>query len=160
MPLSVPGTLHLCSDPWPATQLTAFEFFPSLSSCPSKNLVLHIGGLGDTYLGVPYLPKLAAALSAEGWGLAQCSLKSAGHAWGGSNVKEDAEGLAQIARFFVETQGKEKIVLMGFSTGSSSLSFASFHKRSPFSPHNSQEPKTQSPTSTSSAPLPSPPSPE
>ncbi|BGP40763.1 hypothetical protein JCM10450v2_004764 [Rhodotorula kratochvilovae] len=107
-----PGTLHTCSTSWPV--LTAFEFASS-SSSPSP-LVVFIGGLGDTLLSTPYLPKLAKTLDKQGWRLAQASISSSGHAWGGANVAQDAKELAQVTRYFKE-RGASKIVLMGSSTG-------------------------------------------
>ncbi|GAA6049746.1 hypothetical protein JCM3770_004438 [Rhodotorula araucariae] len=108
-----PGTLHTCSTAWPV--LTAFEF-SSPSSSPSAPLVVFIGGLGDSLLSTPYLPKLAKALGGLGWRLAQASISSSGRSWGGGTVGQDAQELAQITRYFAE-RGASKIVLMGSSTG-------------------------------------------
>ncbi|GAA5971041.1 hypothetical protein JCM11641_004123 [Rhodosporidiobolus odoratus] len=111
LPPPQPGVLHACSG-YP--QVHAFEFAPS--SPPSSSLVLIVGGLSDTLLSIPYLQRLAKGLGQHSWGLAQATLRSAGGAWGGSSVKQDAQELATIVRYFRE-QGRDRIVLMGFSTG-------------------------------------------
>ncbi|GAA5826552.1 hypothetical protein JCM11251_002424 [Rhodosporidiobolus azoricus] len=110
----IPGQLHLCSsDP----TLTAFEFTSPSSPSPSSDIVLFIGGLSDSFLSVPYLPRLSATLASNGWGLVQAQLRSAGHSWGACTVKEDAEQLGAIVQYFKEEQGKRRVVLMGHSTG-------------------------------------------
>ncbi|GAA5913275.1 hypothetical protein JCM5296_007341 [Sporobolomyces johnsonii] len=108
----ISGRLHHISQ---SPNLTTFEF-GALSS-PCKGVVLFVGGLNDTYLSVPYLPRLADALKGVGWALAQVALSSAGDGWGGRTISEDAEQLAVIGRYWREQRGIDKLVLMGHSTG-------------------------------------------
>ncbi|GAA6002983.1 hypothetical protein JCM10207_001929 [Rhodosporidiobolus poonsookiae] len=110
------GQLHNCSDPdEPHPPLTAFEL--SSTSSYSPNLLLWVGGLSDVLGSAVYLSRLGSALAPVGWGVAQAGLRSAAHGWGGFSVADDAQGLAQIVRYFKEKRGKDKVVLMGFSTG-------------------------------------------
>ncbi|GAA5854015.1 hypothetical protein JCM8547_008194 [Rhodosporidiobolus lusitaniae] len=112
-PAPVQGLLHRVQD-WP--YVTAFEY----GAAGRPNLVVWIGGLGDNLASTAYVPTLAAKLNAiegeGGWGLVQANLRSGGSGWGGSNVEEDAEGLAKVVEYF-RAGGRQKIVLMGFSTG-------------------------------------------
>ncbi|ORY63812.1 hypothetical protein BCR35DRAFT_355022 [Leucosporidium creatinivorum] len=111
LPKSVAGTLHTYSvEP----DLTAFEHS---TSSPSTSIVLLIPGLNGSLPAVGYATPLAQALDKEGWGLAEVLLSSAGAGWGGGSVKDDAEELAVAVRYFKERQGKDKVVLMGHSTG-------------------------------------------
>ncbi|GAA5919973.1 hypothetical protein JCM1841_004405 [Sporobolomyces salmonicolor] len=106
----IPGRLHHISQ---TPNLTAFEF----TSPSPKGTVLFVGGLNDTYLSVPYLPRLADALRCAGWALVQVALSSAGEGWGGRTITKDAEQLAVIVRYWREQRGIDKLVLMGHSTG-------------------------------------------
>ncbi|BGP16935.1 hypothetical protein JCM10213v2_004943 [Rhodosporidiobolus nylandii] len=105
------GQLHIVTA-WP--HVSAFEFSPS--SPPSTSLVLFVGGLSDSLGSVPYLARLASGLAEKGWGLAQASLRSTANGWGGATVEDDAKELAEVVKYFRE-RGRERVVLMGHSTG-------------------------------------------
>lgn len=101
--------------------LHAFEFGPGDDPRRPGPLVLFVGGLGDTLLSTPYLPKLASALDKHGWRLAQARPTSAGMGWGGCTVEQDAREIALCTEYFKQ-QGADKIVLMGCSTGACAYS--------------------------------------
>lgn len=112
-----PGTLHHY-----AHGLTAFEF----STDPAANVLLFVGGLTNGLLDVPYVPPLAAAVSAistksdESWSLIQVLLTSSYSGWGLSSLAKDTRELARAIEYLRSPQGgqRRKIVLMGHSTGS------------------------------------------
>ncbi len=99
-------------------KLIAFEHSTSshsISSSPT-NIVLFIGGLGDSILTVPY-PSLLATRLPPSWSLAEIFLSSSLKGYGTSSIVQDADEIAECVRYFREHQGKEKVVLMGHSTG-------------------------------------------
>ncbi|GAA5844385.1 hypothetical protein JCM9279_006281 [Rhodotorula babjevae] len=106
------GLMHTVRTDYPP--LHAFEF--GAGNDPRRPLALFVGGLGDTLLSTPYLSKLATALEAHGWRLAQARPTSAGMGWGGRSVEQDAREIALCTEYFKQ-QGADKIVLMGCSTG-------------------------------------------
>ncbi|BGP25304.1 hypothetical protein Rt10032_c04g1890 [Rhodotorula toruloides] len=124
----LPGQLHIIS-PKP---LTVFEFGPPASS-PLSPLVLFVAGLNDTLGSVPYLPLLSQRLEQIGWRLVQVCLTSAGAGWGGTSVKQDAEELGDVVRYFRE-RGSAKMVLLGHSTGcQDAIAYAHLSSRHPSS---------------------------
>lgn len=102
------GLLHYYSH-----ELTAFEH----GDGKSNQLVILIPGLNGSLPAVGYSTVLAEALQNVGWCLAEVLLSSAGAGWGGSSVMKDAEELSRCVRYFKEQAGKDKVVLMGHSTG-------------------------------------------
>jgi pimeloyl-ACP methyl ester carboxylesterase len=106
-PSSTTGVLHHVAP------VSAFEISNSSSSTP--NLLLWIGGLTDTYHSVSYVYTLAASLPTS-WSLAQVNLSSAGSGWGISSLGQDVNELSSLIHYF-HTQGKQKVVVMGHSTG-------------------------------------------
>jgi pimeloyl-ACP methyl ester carboxylesterase len=105
-PSSTSGILHH------VTPVSAFE----VSSSPSAtNLLLWIGGLTDTYHSVSYVYTLASSLPPS-WSLAQVNLSSAGSGWGTASLSQDVNEISSLVVYF-RTQGKQKVVIMGHSTG-------------------------------------------
>jgi len=108
-PSSTPGILHHVHP------VSAFEVTPSSASTPTPNLLLWIGGLTDTYHSVSYVYTLAASLPSS-WSLAQANLSSAGSGWGTSSLSQDVTEISSLVSHF-RAQGKQKVVIMGHSTG-------------------------------------------
>lgn len=105
------GILHS-----PAHGLLAFEHNTGASSS-SQNYILFIPGLGDTILSVHYAATLATLLPTS-WRVIELALSSASKGWTTSSLKQDAEELETIVRYFRNLAGDAgKIVLMGHSTG-------------------------------------------
>lgn len=113
-----------------APRLMAFEF----NNFKSKNVIIFIGGLGDGFLTVPYLPKLADELNSIGWSLIQIGLTSSNIGWGTGSLTRDSSEINQLIDFLKKDDGdsklngltRENIVLMGHSTGcQNSLHFIS-----------------------------------
>ncbi|KAG9514599.1 DUF1749-domain-containing protein, partial [Aureobasidium melanogenum] len=107
-PSATAGTLHH------VPPVSAFEITSSAST-NTPNLLLWIGGLTDTYHSVDYVYQLAASLP-KSWSLAQTNLGSAGSGWGTSSLSQDVNEISSLVHHF-RTQGKQKIVIMGHSTG-------------------------------------------
>lgn len=103
-----PGTLHLYTP-----RLSAFEH-PSTPS--AHNLILWIGGLGDGLLTVSYPRKLSRSLPPT-WSLAEVLLSSSYNGFGTSSLSRDAKEIGLCVDYF-RGLGKERVVLMGHSTGS------------------------------------------
>jgi pimeloyl-ACP methyl ester carboxylesterase len=109
-PSATPGILHHVAP------VSAFEVAPSSTSASTPtNLLLWIGGLTDTYHSVSYVYTLASSLPPS-WSLAQVNLSSAASGWGISSLSQDVAELSSLIHHF-RTQGKEKVVIMGHSTG-------------------------------------------
>lgn len=106
---STQGHLHHYA---PEQELTAFEH----GEGQHNDIVILINGLNGS-LGLGYSTGLAKALQEVGWSMVEVLLSSSGAGWGGCSVKQDAEELAMCVRYFKEKRGKDKVVLMGHSTG-------------------------------------------
>jgi alpha-beta hydrolase superfamily lysophospholipase len=95
-------------------RLVAFEH--AVNSNP-KNVLLWIGGLGDSLLSVSY-PSILAQNLPKDWTLAQVTLSSSLNGWGTGSVLRDAQELGDCVSYFRGHHRKaDKIVLMGHSTG-------------------------------------------
>lgn len=93
--------------------LVAFEH--DMSASP-QNILLWVGGLGDSLLSVSY-PSVLAQFLPNGWALAEASLSSSLHGWGTGSVMRDAKELGKCVSYFREHYKGSKIVVMGHSTG-------------------------------------------
>lgn len=109
--MSYPGILHHYSP-----RKVAFEFTPT----PRKKVLIFVGGMGDGLLTVPYIPVLVDKLATLNWSLVQIQLDSSFKGWGTSSLADDIEGIRSLVDYLKSEQGgsREKIVLMGHSTGS------------------------------------------
>ncbi|ROT42801.1 dolichol-phosphate mannosyltransferase [Sodiomyces alkalinus F11] len=85
----------------------------------SKNAIIFIGGLGDGPHTVPFVRPLATHLEATGTGYSifEIRMRSSFTGYGYSSLKDDAEDIAALVRYLRDI-GKEKVVLLGHSTGS------------------------------------------
>lgn len=112
---------------WLERCLKVFEYSPSNSlSGPSNdkpNILLWIGGLFDTFAGVPYVAEIAHSLTQESsstWSVVEIQLTSSGIGFTTGDLHRDAEEIARcISWLRARTSIQDsKIVLMGHSTGS------------------------------------------
>ncbi|KAK5664249.1 hypothetical protein OQA88_466 [Cercophora sp. LCS_1] len=114
-----PATVHPYPSAKPDASTTyAYEYSPSPS--PARNALIFIGGLGDGPHGVPYLRAIHSKLVAtEGldFTVFEIRLTSAYSAFGYGSLARDVADIAALVRYLRETLGKDKIVLMGHSTG-------------------------------------------
>ena len=114
----------------PAPFLTRVHYYdsPTRHSCAyesgaldSPNVILAIGGLGDGPHTVPYFHDLAARLDAANtspkYSVFQIRLKSSFVGFGTSSLAEDVAHISSLVKY-LRRIGKEKIVLLGHSTGS------------------------------------------
>ncbi|GMM37673.1 hypothetical protein DASC09_049980 [Saccharomycopsis crataegensis] len=94
------------------SRLAAFEFSPT----KTPNTLIFIGGLTDGLLTVPYVPYLASQLPSN-WSLCQTLISSSYNGWGTGSLKRDAAEIGELVKYLRVNCNKEKIVIMGHSTG-------------------------------------------
>jgi pimeloyl-ACP methyl ester carboxylesterase len=102
------GTLHTYD-----FNLTAFEF----GDRDSKNAIVFIGGLGNQYLNVPYIPAVNEGIGPH-WRLFQIALSSSGTGWGTGSLDRDVVEIGKLVKYLKDKLGLTKVVLFGHSTGS------------------------------------------
>lgn len=111
--MSYPVLIHKYTD-----LLTAIEF--SSQSAPEHFLVF-VGGLGDGFLTVPYVPALAQQVAARlpHCAVVQALISSSYLGFGTGSLARDAAELAQLVRFLRTRRGtsRSRVILMGHSTG-------------------------------------------
>lgn len=91
---------------------------PLLDSNPdSPHCLVFIGGLTDSLGTVPFLNRIAQGIAPYGFSVVQLQLSSALGGFGVCSLEGDAEEIA-LAVMFLRSKGKDKIILMGHSTGS------------------------------------------
>ncbi|KAI1335134.1 hypothetical protein F5Y15DRAFT_398977 [Xylariaceae sp. FL0016] len=108
------ATVHPFRGPTPYT--CAYEV--GLSN--AKNAVIFIGGLGDGPHTVPYPRTIAKRLEAVpqlSYSVFEFRLKSSFLGFGFSRLADDVADISALVRY-LRSIGKEKVVLMGHSTGS------------------------------------------
>lgn len=106
---SEPGILHRHAG------LVAFE--PNGRPKVHQNVILWVGGLGDSMLTIDYPISLSHNLP-DNWTLWEIGLSSSGLGWGTGSLQRDAQEIAKWvshARYSIAMG--QKIVLMGHSTG-------------------------------------------
>jgi hypothetical protein len=115
-----PVLVHPYPGPTPGSR--AYERLPPLDSSAAraqpKNALIFIGGITDGPHGAPFLGPLVAGLQKEGsWSLFEPRIASAFSGWGFGSLADDVRDLAALVAYLRKIR-KEKIVLMGHSTGS------------------------------------------
>lgn len=75
------------------------------------------GGLGDGLGTLGYLYGLSEAFGKEGWTLVHTLLSTSYSQFGIGTLEEDAREIGQIVDYLRNERGKQKIVLLGHSTG-------------------------------------------
>lgn len=101
---------------------TAFEY--GVDKKP-KNVVVFIGGLGDGFGSLPYLPELAERVPAS-WGVILPQLRSSYTGWTRSSLATDLKDLKNLVTH-LRNDGRERIVLGGHSTGCQDVMYYLLH---------------------------------
>lgn len=85
----------------------------------ARNAIIFVGGLGDGPHTVPYVLPLAQHLEAAGrdYSIFEIRMRSSFTGFGYSSLKNDAEDIESLVQY-LRGLGREKIVIMGHSTGS------------------------------------------
>ncbi|OBA20530.1 DUF1749-domain-containing protein [Metschnikowia bicuspidata var. bicuspidata NRRL YB-4993] len=101
--------------------LSAIEFGEK-NTIP-HNFLVFIGGLGDGFLSVPYVPPLAEAITqrfGKRWVLVQALISSSYLGFGTGSLRRDCKELSKLIKYLRTTRGSKdsKVILMGHSTGS------------------------------------------
>ena len=108
--IAEPGILHGYTRKKPT--LTCFEF----GTERRQDVVLFIGGLGDGFLTVDYIPFLAHRLADINWGFVQCQIRSSFYGYGIGSLEKDYDDLSACVKY-LRSIGKRRVVLFGHSTG-------------------------------------------
>ncbi len=90
-----------------------------LGSSPCRNALVFIGGLGDGPHTVPYVRTIASQLEAAGdlsYSVFDVCMRSSFSACGLRRLGDDVDDLFCLVEY-LRSIGKQKIVLMGHSTG-------------------------------------------
>jgi hypothetical protein len=92
-----------------------------------RNVAIHIGGLTDGLLPLPYTTSLAAMLEVKGWTLVQPLLSSSHLGYGMSSLQKDSEEIDMLLRFLARKWGwddlrdgvpdRVNVIIVGHSTG-------------------------------------------
>lgn len=91
---------------------------PLLDSDPSlPHAIVFVPGLTDTFGTVPYLERLAQGVAPYGFSVVQLQLSSSLGGYGVCSLEGDAQEMALAVTWLREHSGKDKIILMGHSTG-------------------------------------------
>lgn len=104
-PYASKGVKHAC----------AYELGPS----SARNALVFIGGLTDGPQTVPYIRTIAAKIEATtelSYSVFEIRLRSSFSGFGYSSLAEDVEDISAVVKY-LRSIGKEKVVLMGHSTG-------------------------------------------
>lgn len=112
-PAPFPVTVHPFKSPTPYS--CAYE----QGSSSSKNALVFIGGLGDGPHTVPYVHRVAKEL--ESWtklsySVFETRLRSSFGGFGYRRLQDDAADISALVKY-LHGIGKQKVVLMGHSTG-------------------------------------------
>lgn len=93
---------------------------PAAGTQAPKNALIFIGGLGDGPHTVPIPAPVARLLGEQlpGWSVFEMRLNSSVAQWGFSSLKEDVREIGEVVAYLRERLGRERVVLMGHSTGS------------------------------------------
>ncbi|KUI64959.1 UPF0613 protein PB24D3.06c [Cytospora mali] len=91
-----------------------------LGSSSARNALVFIGGLGDGPHTVPYIKTVAAKIEATqglSYSVFEIRIRSSFSGFGWSSLTNDVEDISDAVKY-LRGIGKEKVVLMGHSTGS------------------------------------------
>lgn len=108
---SFEGTIHKYN-----SSKVAFEFTPAKLS----KVLIMIGGMTDGLLTVPYVVNLPKVMEPLGFSVVQIQLTSSFQGWGTTSLRQDVEEITELIEYLKSEEGgnREKIVIMGHSTGS------------------------------------------
>lgn len=115
--MSPPNTFTTTVHPFPSptSHACAYEIGPQ----NAKNSLVFIGGLGDGPHTVPYPRRIAKQLEENpslSYSVFEFRLKSSFSAFGFARLVDDVADMAALVKY-LRSLGKERIVLMGHSTG-------------------------------------------
>lgn len=111
-PFSV--TVH----PYPSKVKHACAY--ELGSSQARNALIFVGGLGDGPHTVPYIRTVAAKIEADtglSYSVFEIRIRSSFCGFGWNNLAKDVQDISSLVKY-LRGIGKEKVVLMGHSTGS------------------------------------------
>lgn len=111
-PFSV--TVH----PYPSKVKHACAY--ELGSSQARNALIFVGGLGDGPHTVPYIRTVAAKIEADtglSYSVFEIRIRSSFCGFGWNNLVKDVQDISSLVKY-LRGIGKEKVVLMGHSTGS------------------------------------------
>lgn len=109
-----PVTVH----PYPSKVKHACAY--ELGSGPARNALIFVGGLGDGPHTVPYIRTVAAKIEADSslsYSVFEIRIRSSFCGFGWNNLAKDVQDISSLVKY-LRGIGKEKVVLMGHSTGS------------------------------------------
>lgn len=109
-----PVTVH----PYPSKVKHACAY--ELGSSPARNALIFVGGLGDGPHTVPYIRAVAAKIAADtglSYSVFEIRIRSSFCGFGWNNLAKDVQDISSLVKY-LRGIGKEKVVLMGHSTGS------------------------------------------
>lgn len=109
-----PVTVH----PYPSKVKHACAY--ELGSSQARNALIFVGGLGDGPHTVPYIRAVAAKIAADtglSYSVFEIRLRSSFCGFGWNNLAKDVQDISSLVKY-LRGIGKEKVVLMGHSTGS------------------------------------------
>lgn len=106
----------------PTPHSCAYEILvPGATSNSTKNALLFVGGLGDGPHTVPFVKAIAKVLNSQssslGYSVFETRLRSSFTGFGTKSLVDDVEDISALVKY-LRGLGKQKIVLMGHSTGS------------------------------------------
>jgi len=114
-PASFPVVVHPYRSPT-GTKCCAYELSPASGS----NALVFIGGLGDGPHTVSYIRTIASKLESTaadlGYSVFEIRMTSSFNGYGHSRLSDDVKDVSALVSY-LRGLGKEKIVLMGHSTG-------------------------------------------
>lgn len=90
-----------------------------LGSSPARNALVFIGGLTDGPHTVPYIRTVAAKMEATtdlSYSVFEIRIRSSFSGFACGSLAEDVEDISAVVKY-LRSIGKEKVVLMGHSTG-------------------------------------------
>ncbi|KKY36128.1 putative dolichol-phosphate mannosyltransferase [Diaporthe ampelina] len=109
-----PVTVH----PYPSKVKHACAY--ELGSSLARNALIFVGGLGDGPHTVPYVRTVAAKIEADtgiSYSVFEIRIRSSFCGFGWNNLAKDVQDISSLVKY-LRGIGKEKVVLMGHSTGS------------------------------------------
>lgn len=97
-----------------------YELAPTTKrNAPPRHALLFIGGLGDGPHTVPMIRTVSKEMETvlPDWSVFEMRLGSSFDQWGFRSLEDDRVGIEDAVQFLYSKLGKEKMVLMGHSTG-------------------------------------------
>ncbi|KAI3394082.1 hypothetical protein diail_3258 [Diaporthe ilicicola] len=91
-----------------------------LGSSSARNALVFVGGLGDGPHTVPYIRTVASKIEADtglSYSVFELRIRSSFCGFGWNNLAKDVQDISALVKY-LRGIGKEKVVLMGHSTGS------------------------------------------